>query len=193
MDLNRRVRRHLEGHAETLSRLSGMEEEILESARTIADTLSQGGRVYLAGNGGSAADAQHIAAEMEGRFRIERPARAVHCLSCNSSTFTSIANDYGFEQVFSRQVEGFLNQGDLLILISTSGQSPNLVSAAKSAKKKGVSLMALLGRDGGELLDLCERNLLVASTETAWIQEAHITLGHMLCELVDEILDREGL
>ncbi|MDP6418267.1 MAG: SIS domain-containing protein [Candidatus Krumholzibacteria bacterium] len=193
MDLNRRIRRHLEGHAETLSRLSEMEEGILDSARAIAEVLSAGGRVYLAGNGGSAADAQHIAAEMEGRFRIERPARAVHCLTCNSSTFSSIANDYGFDQVFSRQVEGFLEKGDLLILISTSGQSPNLVSAAKSAKEKGVSLLALLGRDGGELLALCERNLLVPSAETAWIQEAHITLGHMLCDLVDEILEREGL
>jgi len=186
-----RIRAHLDGHRELFARLDDLAAELEAAARMIASTLSAGGRVYLAGNGGSAADAQHIAAEMEGRYLTDRPARAVHTLGANSSTLTSIGNDDGFDRVFARQVEGFARRGDLLILISTSGKSPNLLAAARSARAKGVGVIGLLGKGGGPLLGACDHALLVPSDRTPWIQEAQIALGHLLCELTDALMPEQ--
>jgi len=186
-----RILAHLDGHRELFGRLDELAGDLEAVAARIAEILADGGRVYLAGNGGSAADAQHIAAEMEGRYLVDRPARAVHTLGANSSTLTSIGNDDGFDRIYARQVEGFLTSTDLLILISTSGKSPNLTAAAEAARGKGVPVVGLLGKGGGPLLPLCDLILLVPSDHTPWIQEAHIALGHLLCELVDSRL--EGL
>ncbi len=182
------IRAHLDGHRELFARLDDLAGELEAAAGRVAECLSGGRRVYLAGNGGSAADAQHIAAEMEGRYLVDRPARAVHTLGANSSTLTSIGNDDGFDRVFARQVEGFVEPGDLLILISTSGKSANLTGAAEAARDKGVFVIGLLGKGGGPLLPLCDQVLLVPSDHTPWIQEAHIALGHLLCELTDHLM-----
>ncbi len=187
--LSERVRAHLDGHRELFARLDDLVPDLEAVALRIAETLSAGGRVYLAGNGGSAADAQHIAAEMEGRYLVDRPARAVHTLGANTSTLSSIGNDDGFHRVYARQIEGFVGRSDLLILISTSGNSPNLLTAAESARAKGVPVIGLLGRGGGPLLSLCDQALVVPSDHTPWIQETHITFGHLICELVDALMD----
>ncbi len=185
-------RDHLAGHRELFTRLQDLAEPLERLAEAAVAALRAGGSVWLAGNGGSAADAQHIAAEMEGRFMVERPARAVHTLGANSSTLTSVGNDDGFEETFARQVTGFVRPGDLLLLISTSGESPNLLRAAQAAGLKGVRVGGLLGKGGGPLAELCAPALVVPSEYTPWIQEAHITLGHILCELVDRALPADA-
>lgn len=180
---------HLEGHRRLFERLDDLGPVLEESAGLIAGVLAAGGSVWMAGNGGSAADAQHIAAEMEGRYLTERPARAVHTLGANSSTLTSVGNDYGFDQVFARQVTGFMGEGDLLVLFSTSGNSPNLLAAAEAAREKGARVIGLLGKGGGPLLALCDLALVAPGEHTPWIQEAHIALGHVLCERVDQLME----
>lgn len=187
-ELSSIFKEHVAGHRALFARLHELEPPLAAAAKRVAGSLAAGGSVWLAGNGGSAADAQHIAAEMEGRLLVERPARAVHTLGANSSTLTSVGNDYGFEEVFARQVAGFVGQPDLLLLLSTSGTSPNLLRAAQAARRKRVPVIGFLGKGGGPLADLCEIALVVPSDDTPWIQEAHITLGHVLCKLVDHIL-----
>jgi D-sedoheptulose 7-phosphate isomerase len=179
---------HLAGHRRVMDAVDALAPAIEQAARRLAQVLAAGGSVWLAGNGGSAADAQHLAAEMEGRLETERPARAVHTLTANSSTLTSVGNDYGFEQVFARQVAGFVRPGDLLWLISTSGVSPNLTAAARAARDKGVPVLGLLGKGGGPLAPLCDHSILVPADDTQWIQEAQIAIGHILCKLVDRLL-----
>ncbi|MBN2171889.1 MAG: SIS domain-containing protein [Candidatus Krumholzibacteriota bacterium] len=190
-DLSGAIREHLAGHRELMAGLDAMADDLAAAARRIADVLAAGGSVWLAGNGGSAADAQHIAAEMEGRLETERPARAVHSLVVNSSTLSSVGNDYGFERVFARQVAGFARAGDLLWLISTSGRSPNLVAAAEAARAKGVGVLGFLGKGGGPLAPRCDLALVVPGANTQWIQEAHIVMGHIVCRLVDRLLPAE--
>ena len=183
---------YLAGHGKTMAGLEDLLPSLEKVCVVLADTLAAGKRIWLAGNGGSAADAQHIAGEMEGRFLVERKARAVHTLGANSSTMSAVANDYGFESVFARQVEGFVEAGDLLWLISSSGNSPNLVAAADAAGKKGVTVLGLLGKGGGAVAPLCDHLLNVPADFTPWIQEAHITLGHMICRQVDVLLEAGG-
>jgi D-sedoheptulose 7-phosphate isomerase len=163
----------------------------LESiARLLVKALKGGRRVYLFGNGGSAADAQHIAAEMEGRFHKERRPWPVLALTTNTSTLTAIANDYDFETTFPRLVEAHARRGDVVIAISTSGNSPNVVGAAKQARKMGVSVVGFTGEKGGKLKGLADVCLCAPSTVTARIQECHITAGHILCEMLEEALPR---
>ncbi len=190
-ELNAPFVAHIAGHRELFSRLDDLAAPLERAADAMAECLAEGGKVWLAGNGGSAADAQHIAAEMEGRLDMERPARAVHTLGANSSTLTSVGNDYGFDEVFARQVTGFVNPGDLLILFSTSGRSPNLLRAAEAANAKSVPVVGFLGKGGGDLAPLCTIPVVVPSDNTQWIQELHITLGHILCQLVDRALPAE--
>ncbi len=147
--------------------------------------LSRGGRVFLAGNGGSAADAQHIAAELEGRYRRNRPALPVLALTTNSSTLTAVSNDFGFDDVFARQVEAHVRRGDLLLLISTSGKSPNVLRAADAARAKGARVIGFTGDTGGPLAARVHRCLRVPSTVTSNIQECHILAGHIVCEIVE--------
>lgn len=150
--------------------------------------LGAGGKIILFGNGGSAADAQHIAAELVGRFTQERKALAAIALTCNSSNVTSIGNDYGFEQIFTRQLEALGKPEDLAIGISTSGSSVNVVSAILKAKKMGMMTVALTGIKSGPLLKAADLSIAVPSTNTARIQEAHITIGHIICELVEQAI-----
>jgi len=168
-----------------LQREVGAIEEI---GKALVKVLRGGRRVYLFGNGGSASDAQHIAGELEGRFRRERRALPVTALTANTSTLTSVGNDYGYERTFSRLVEAHVRKGDAVIAISTSGNSPNVLEGVKRARKAGAVTIGLTNEKGGRLrraVDLC---LCVPSTDTQRVQECHITVGHVLCDLIESSL-----
>jgi D-sedoheptulose 7-phosphate isomerase len=160
-------------------------DHILAQADDMAERLKRGGRVLVCGNGGSAADAQHLAAELSGRYLKERRALAGIALTTDTSALTAIGNDYGFDQIFSRQVEALGRPGDLLIGISTSGNSPNVIRAVATAKELGLHTLGLLGRDGGKLAGLMHDVLVVPSTVTARIQEIHQMIYHFWCEALD--------
>jgi D-sedoheptulose 7-phosphate isomerase len=161
--------------------------DIEQACEMITSTLKSGKKVLIAGNGGSAADAQHIAAELSGRFVKERKALPGIALTTDTSAMTAIANDYGYEHVFSRQLEALGNEGDLFIGISTSGNSKGILNAFESAKKMNCRTLGLSGRDGGKMNDLCQLNIVVPSEVTARIQEMHILIGHILCQAVDDL------
>lgn len=160
--------------------------DIDTACKMMVSTLKSGNKVLLAGNGGSAADAQHIAAELSGRFVKERKALPGIALTVDTSALTSIANDYGYEHVFSRQVEAFAQPGDLFIGISTSGNSQGILNALESAQKIGCKTLGFSGRNGGKMNGLCDLNIIVPSDVTARIQEMHILIGHILCKAVDD-------
>lgn len=160
--------------------------EIVEAAFLISQCLQGGGKLLFFGNGGSAADAQHLAAEFVGRFVRERDGLAALALTTDSSILTAVGNDYGFEQIFARQVEALARPGDVAVAISTSGNSPNIVQAVRAAKKAKVKTIGLSGRDGGVLAKEADLVITIASSNTARIQECHIAVGHLLCELTDE-------
>jgi D-sedoheptulose 7-phosphate isomerase len=143
-------------------------------------------KVVLFGNGGSAADAQHIAAELVGRFKKERVALPAIALTTDTSALTAIANDYDYSEVFTRQVEALVQPGDVVIGISTSGNSKNVLRGLEEAKRKGAKLIGLLGKDGGKIKDVCDCSIVVGVEDTARIQEMHILIGHIICSLVDE-------
>lgn len=157
-------------------------------AGEVVRCLRAGGKVLLFGNGGSAADAQHIAAELAGRYRLERSGLPAVALTVNTSTLTAVANDYGFEHVFARQVQALGRRGDVAIGISTSGNAPNVSRGLETAKAAGLISVAMTGRSGGKLKDLAQYCLRIPSDETARIQECHILLGHILCEFVEREL-----
>ncbi|HEY0079820.1 MAG TPA: D-sedoheptulose 7-phosphate isomerase [Pyrinomonadaceae bacterium] len=160
--------------------------EIAEAARVIAECLRAGGKLLLCGNGGSAADAQHIAGEFVNQFVCkDRAALPALALSTDGGVLTCIANDTGFERIFARQVEAFGVSGDVLLAISTSGNSPNVVAAVEQAREKGLKVIGLLGRDGGRVRALCDLALVVPSDDTQRIQETHNLIGHILCDLVE--------
>lgn len=158
-----------------------------EVCKMIADALNTGNKILLFGNGGSASDAQHIAAEFTGRFVKNRKAYAAIALTTDTSALTAIANDYGFERVFARQVEALARPGDVLIGISTSGNSPNVLQALLAGKEAGCKLVGFTGNTGGQMKGLCDITLLVNSETTARIQEAHILIGHIICSAIDNI------
>ena len=166
--------------------IDSLSGDIGKACEMMVSTLKSGNKVLLAGNGGSAADAQHIAAELSGRFVKERRALPGIALTTDTSALTSIANDYGYQHVFSRQVEALANEGDLFIGISTSGNSQGILNALESAAKLGCKTLGLSGRNGGKMNGLCELNIIVPSDVTARIQEMHILIGHILCKAVDE-------
>jgi len=166
--------------------LQNMVPELLQASEMIVGSLQAGGKLILFGNGGSAGDAQHIAAELVGRFERERRALPAIALTTNSSTLTAIGNDYGYNKVFSRQVEAWARPGDVVIGITTSGNSPNVLEGVAAAKLKGAKTIGMTGEKGGKLaaeVDLC---LKVPSSSTARIQESHILIGHLLCLLIDK-------
>lgn len=178
----------LDEHREVFERLAGLSSPIEAAAGLIQTTLSRGGKLLLCGNGGSAADSQHIAAELTGRFIKDRRPLAAVALATDTSALTCIANDYSFDEVFARQVLALGQRGDCLLGISTSGNSRNVIRAADVARSAGVHVIGLLGRDGGALRALCDVAIVVPSSTTARIQEAHIFIGHTLCALVEEAL-----
>lgn len=153
----------------------------------ITEVIKNGNKVLLAGNGGSAADAQHIAAELSGRFVKERKALPGIALTTDTSALTAIANDYGYNHVFSRQVEALAQPGDLFIGISTSGNSQGILNAFESATNIGCKTLGLSGRDGGKMNGICDLNIVVPANITARIQEIHILIGHILCKAVDDL------
>jgi phosphoheptose isomerase len=155
----------------------------------ILDTLKAGHKILLCGNGGSASDAQHIATEITCRFETNRRGLPAIALTTDTSALTAIGNDFGFERIFSRQVEALAQPGDCLIGITTSGSSPNVVAAVHAAKAMGVTTLGLVGRDGGALKTLCDHTLVVAAQDTARIQECHILIGHIWCAMVDAAFD----
>ena len=163
-----------------------LQDDILKLAETCIETLKQGNKILLCGNGGSAADAQHIAAELTGRYKKERRALPAIALTTDTSALTAISNDYGYDMVFARQVEALANEGDLLIGISTSGNSENILRALEAASSLGCHSIGLTGGSGGKMSDFCNFNIIVPSNNTPRIQEMHILIGHIVCQLVDE-------
>jgi D-sedoheptulose 7-phosphate isomerase len=159
----------------------------LEAATNICiESLKNGGKILIFGNGGSAADAQHIAAELVGRYKVERKGLAAIALTTDTSVLTSIGNDFGYMHVFDRQVEALANEGDVVIGISTGGSSANVICALTLAKEIGCKIIGFSGRDGGEMNTLCDVNLVVPSEDTPRIQEMHILIGHTICQLIDD-------
>ena len=173
-------------HIATAERLTALESDISAICNLCNEAILRGKKILLAGNGGSAADAQHIAAEFIGRFVKERQSFPAIALTVDTSALTAIANDYGFERVFARQIEGLGNEGDVFIGISTSGNSESIIKAAEKAREKGLRIVLFLGRDGGILRGMGDAEIIVPSDKTAHIQEMHILIGHIICEFVDE-------
>jgi D-sedoheptulose 7-phosphate isomerase len=164
-----------------------MQKIALAGARWVS-CFREGGKVLFCGNGGSAADAQHLAAELSGRFYLNRPPLFAEALHVNTSYLTAVANDFGYDQVYARLVEGFGRPGDVLVALSTSGQSANIISALRQAKSVGVYTIGLTGRSGGDMAADCDLLLNVPSDDTPRIQEAHMLIGHILCEQVEREL-----
>jgi D-sedoheptulose 7-phosphate isomerase len=164
----------------------GLLEQVNRSAQCITQAFQQKKRLYLCGNGGSAADAQHLAAEFSGRFYTDRKALPAEALHTNSSYLTAVANDYGYDLVYARLIEGITEAGDVLIGLSTSGNAANVVKAFESARSLGVTTIGFTGNTGGKMKELSDYWIGVPSNDTPRIQEAHITLGHIICQLVEE-------
>ncbi|MFT6716956.1 MAG: D-sedoheptulose 7-phosphate isomerase [Saprospiraceae bacterium] len=162
--------------------------EITNTGQLLIDLFKAGNKLMLCGNGGSAADAQHIAAELSGRFNFDRAPLDAEALHVNASFVTAVANDYNYEEVYKRMVQAKSKKGDALIAISTSGNSPNILAAVHKAKELGVLCIALTGKDGGELAKLCDHAIKIPSDETPRIQESHILIGHILCEMIENNL-----
>jgi len=183
------ARKSLEAHIEVIEKLINQEIQNIErGSEMILETINAGKKILLCGNGGSAADAQHIAAEFVGRYETERKALAAIALTTDTSALTALANDYDFERIFSRQVEALAREGDLLIALSTSGNSPNVNAAVVKAREIGCRTLGLTGAGGKKLASLCDECIMVPATRTARIQEAHITIAHLWCEAVDALL-----
>lgn len=166
--------------------LKSQAENIQKAAEVIISCLKKGGKLILCGNGGSAADSQHIAAELVGRFKKERPAIPAVALTTNASILTAIANDYGYQHVFKRQVEALAAKNDVVMGISTSGNAPSVINAVEYANKIGLATVALTAGDGGKLAKAAKFCIIVPSKSTPRIQESHITIGHIICELIEE-------
>ena len=172
-------------------------EELLNKIEQVAKICVElyrgSNKTILAGNGGSAADAQHIAAELVGRYGFDRPSIPSLALTTDTSNLTAIGNDYGYDKVFSRQLEGMGQEGDIFIGISTSGNSKNIINAFQSAKVKGITTVALTGKDGGEMAKIADIALIVPSDSTPRIQESHILIGHILCDIIEKEIFGDGV
>jgi D-sedoheptulose 7-phosphate isomerase len=172
-------------HIQVASAMHTMTSEIAAAVEMIWVALDRGGKLLIAGNGGSAGDAQHIAAELTGRFMRERRALPALALHGNVSALTAIGNDYGYDQVFARELSAHAREGDVLLAISTSGNSPNILRAIEAARERGVLVIGLTGESGGKMNSACDLCLRVPSNTTARIQEMHITIGHAICQLLE--------
>ena len=195
MDRTAMIGARIAAHLDTLTRIGqddALKAVIGRAVDEITDCFRKGGRVYFCGNGGSAADAQHLAAEFSGRFYFDRPVLPADALHGNTSYLTAVANDYGYEQVFARLISGLGQPGDILVGLSTSGNSANILRAFEVCREKGVRTIGLTGADGGRMKDLSDLLVNVPSTDTPRIQEAHITIGHIICELVEQAIFGEG-
>lgn len=179
----------LRSHKDVITRI---EEELSTQIATVVtrllETFERGGKLLVMGNGGSAADAQHFVAEIVGRFKMERRALPAIALSTDTSILTAIGNDYGFDKVFSRQIEALAKTGDLVVGISTSGNSSNVLQALQLADKMGCLTVGLLGKDGGSIKDVCDIALIVPTVDTPRVQEGHITIIHIVCDLLERAM-----
>lgn len=183
------IQNEFQGHLETIQKvIETMNEPLQEASKLAVETLRAGNKILLFGNGGSAADAQHIAAELSGRYKTERRGLPGIALTTDTSALTAIGNDYGYDRVFDRQVEALAQKGDLLIGISTSGNSKNVLNAFSVGREIGCNIIGFSGRDGGAMNDLCDVNLVVPSDDTPRIQEMHILFGHTICQIIDNEL-----
>jgi D-sedoheptulose 7-phosphate isomerase len=183
-----RILAQLDDHDATMARLRDMADDIALFASKVLECYRKGGKAIFMGNGGSAADAQHIAAEFVGRFAMERNPLPSLALHTNTSSLTAIGNDYGYEESFSRPLRAFAGPDDVVVAISTSGNSPNILKAVEVAREIGAYVVGLGGKDGGKLKDMCDLCLIVPSDDTPRIQEGHITIAHIMCGLVEEEL-----
>jgi len=184
------IRKEFQSHLNTIQEVINSCEDILGKASQLAvDTLKNGNKILLCGNGGSAADAQHIAAELTGRYKSERRGLAGIALTTDTSALSAISNDYGYDMVFSRQVEALASKGDLLIGISTSGNSINVIKALKLAKQLECNTLGFSGKDGGDMNSVCDINIVVPSDDTPRIQEMHILFGHIICQAIDDAFE----
>lgn len=177
--------KNVSDHFELLKKIETIRESVIEAGERISETLLAGGRVFFCGNGGSAADAQHLAAELSGRYLKDRRPLDGIALNCNVSAITAIGNDYSFDEVFARQVRAHGRLGDVLVAISTSGCSKNILLAAAAAKENGMFVIGMTGIGGGELASLCDTIIKAPSSFTPRIQEMHIMAGHIICEIID--------
>ena len=186
MDAIRRIVSESIAVKEQLLRNPALLEQIQQVANTCINCYKEGGKILFCGNGGSAADAQHLAAELSGRFYTDRPPLFAEALHVNSSYVTAVGNDYGYGEIYARLVQAMGRKGDVLIGISTSGNSPNIVKALETARTIGMVTVGMSGAGGGKMRALCDYLLDMPSTDTPRIQEAHILVGHILCQLVEE-------
>lgn len=173
---------HIDTAQTTLKSLVG---DIDSASKMMIDALKNGKKIMICGNGGSAADSQHFAAELTGRFLVNRSALAAIALTTDTSALTAIGNDFGFDEIFSRQVEALAQNGDILLAISTSGNSPNIIKAIESAKDKQCEVIGLSGRDGGKMQNLVDLNIVIPSDSTPRIQEMHLLIEHILCNVIE--------
>jgi len=181
-----RLQKIISSHIKVIKTLQRDAGTLQKMVNQIATSLAQKGKVLVCGNGGSAADAQHMAAELVGKFKKKRGALAAIALTVDTSIITSVGNDYSFSDIFSRQIEALAKKGDTLVLVSTSGNSQNLLKAARRAKRLNIKTIGILGKGGGKLKKLVNTSLVVKSNETPRIQEAHSLILHTLCELIEE-------
>jgi len=186
METNKIIELEINNHIETsMGVLKNLIHEISLLSINVFECLQNNNKVILFGNGGSASDAQHIAAELVGRFKTERKGLPAISLNTDTSIITALGNDYGYEKIFSRQVNALANEGDLVIGISTGGSSVNVINGLREAKTKKCKIFGLSGKSGGEFNQICDLNIVVPSKDTARIQEMHILIGHIICHLVD--------
>jgi D-sedoheptulose 7-phosphate isomerase len=182
------IENEIAAHLKVAETMSSLTNKVEIAAQLCIDTLQDGGKLLIFGNGGSAADAQHIAAELVGRYKINRKGIPAIALTTDTSTITAISNDFGYERIFERQLEALANEGDVLIGISTSGTSSNVIHGLKMATKIGCRSIGFSGSDGGEMNQICDTNIEVPSEDTPRIQEMHIVIGHIICHLIEQEL-----
>ncbi len=174
-----------DAHIKIARTMHNLKDQLAKASDMCITSLKNGGKIVIFGNGGSAADAQHIAAELVGHYKIKRKGLAAIALTTDTSALTSISNDFGYDMVFARQLEALVNKNDIIIAISTSGNSQNVLKALQTAKKMDIACIGFSGNNGGKMNDLCDINLAIASNDTARIQEMHILIGHILCHLIE--------
>ena len=188
MDTRSLITERIDGSLAAIGSLHDLADDVGALGNALVERLRARGTLYTAGNGGSAAQALHLAEELVGRYRDHRPPVPAVCLNADPSALTCIANDFGFEQVFARQCEALLREGDVLLVLSTSGESPNLVAALQAARRLGTATMGLLGSSGGRCRPLCDHAVVVAAGDSAHVQEAHQVALHLICEIVEKTM-----
>ncbi|MDR1614944.1 MAG: D-sedoheptulose 7-phosphate isomerase [Campylobacteraceae bacterium] len=182
------IRDEINSHIKTAKlSLESLQSYIYTACVIATDTIAKGNKILIFGNGGSAADAQHIAAELVGRYKTKRKGLSAIALTTDTSALTAISNDFGYESVFERQVEALAREGDLLIGISTSGTSLNVIKALKLGRESGCRCIGLSGKDGGVMSEVCDINIVIPSSDTPRIQEMHIMIGHIICQAIDSV------